>query len=382
MGNSIGRDRGSDMALGNRRGIALLAVLGALVLLSVIAAAFVTETRTETKLARNAALADAGVQRAVLALLDTRGEGDKDDDEDEEEDDEDEEDEEDEEDRAPGPAAVAGWRVDGTVYRWTFAGEEVLISVQDETGRIDLNRAQEELLRGLFESVGVEAEEAGALVDAIADFRDEDDLTRLSGAEDDDYRAAGLAWGAKDARFETVAELQQVLGMTRELYEQVAPLVTVYSKRPGIQPRVAPRGVLLALPGIIPSEVDAYVAARAASGRRLEGALPLAQPVQDDGAEENGDQDYENDNEESAFGEYDPETEALPKTAEEDRYYTFGRSRFTYSIRAEARTAAGAVFMREAVVRLTRKADQPFQVLAWKPWKHGGWAPPVPQETE
>ena len=60
---------------------------------------------------------------------------------------------------------------------------------------------------------------AAALVDAIVDFRDEDDLHCLQGAEDRDYADAGLPRGAKDAAFEAVEELQQVLGMTREIYD-------------------------------------------------------------------------------------------------------------------------------------------------------------------
>jgi general secretion pathway protein K len=344
-------------------------VLGALVLLSVIAAAFVTETRTETKLARNAvenakarALADAGVHRAILDLLDTPGG-----------EDEEEEDEEDEEDRAPGPAAVAGWRVDGTVYRWTFAGEEVLISVQDETGKIDLNRAQDELLRGLFESVGVEAERATALVDAIADFRDEDDLTRPSGAEDDDYRAAGLAWGAKDAPFETVAELQRVLGMTRELYEQVAPVLTVYARRPGFNPLFALRGVLLAVPGIDEQLVDGYLVLRAEAGAsRAEDPqlrvpdIPYRSVTRDERATDrtedlNGDED-----EVAVEGDEDAVRAALPGGLGIERYYTIGRSRRVYSVRAEARTGAGGVFVRQAIVRLDYDPQHPFEIHVWK----------------
>ena len=47
------------------------------------------------------------------------------------------------------------------------------------------------------------------------DWRDQDSLTQpAGGAEDDDYAAA--AWpGGKDAPFETVAELEQVMGMAR-----------------------------------------------------------------------------------------------------------------------------------------------------------------------
>ena len=46
---------------------------------------------------------------------------------------------------------------------------------------------------------------------AIVDWRDADPLTQPSGGgEDGDYAAANLPYGAKDAEFKSVAELQQV----------------------------------------------------------------------------------------------------------------------------------------------------------------------------
>ena len=64
--------------------------------------------------------------------------------------------------------------------------------------------------------------------------RRKDDLRQLNGAEDPEYDAAGLSYGAKDDRFAVVAELRQVLGMTRDLYDLAAPFLTVYSNRSGV----------------------------------------------------------------------------------------------------------------------------------------------------
>ena len=94
------------------------------------------------------------------------------------------------------------------------------IAIRDEGGKIDLNAAPNELLHGLFlsvacagrdgEGVGLDDRQADALVDAIRDFADEDELQRLNGAEDRDYEDAGLPWGAKDAPFRAVEELHRV----------------------------------------------------------------------------------------------------------------------------------------------------------------------------
>jgi general secretion pathway protein K len=189
-------------------GIALIAVLWTLTLLSIIAAALSFETHSSTRIARNMAenavaraAADAGIQRAVLELETSTG----------------------------APTDKGRFRTDGTVYGWPFANCTVHISVKDEAFKVDLNKAPEALLAALFASVGVDPGRAQSLADAIADFRDADNLTHPQGAEVAEYRDAGLAWGPKNAPFQTTDELQQVLGMTPEIYRRVAPDLSVYS---------------------------------------------------------------------------------------------------------------------------------------------------------
>ena len=82
---------------------------------------------------------------------------------------------------------------------------------------------------------------ADAIAGAIVDWRDGDDLTQpMGGAEDPQYAAAGLPYGAKDAPFDTVAELEQVLGMPRTLFERAAEHLTVFSGLPQPDQRFAP----------------------------------------------------------------------------------------------------------------------------------------------
>lgn len=122
------------------------------------------------------------------------------------------------------------WLPDGRAYRWRYADIEVVVRVVDEQGKIDLNQADAGLLTGLFRALAVESGDAARLAGAILDFRDPDPLTQPSGgAEDPDYASAGRHYGAKDAPFETVAELEQVLGMTPELYAMAAEHLTVHT---------------------------------------------------------------------------------------------------------------------------------------------------------
>ncbi|WP_417472333.1 general secretion pathway protein GspK [Luteimonas mephitis] len=140
------------------------------------------------------------------------------------------------------------WQPDGRPYDWAFGGAHVRIEVVDESGKVDLNAADVDLLGRLFTVVGVNQADAGAIAAAIADWRDSDDLTQpQGGAEDPAYASAGLPWGAKDAPFDTVAEVEQVLGMTPEIYAKVAPLLTVYSGQGRPDPQFAAAPVLQAM---------------------------------------------------------------------------------------------------------------------------------------
>ena len=105
------------------------------------------------------------------------------------------------------------WVPDGRLYHWQYEGIPVDVSVVDEQGKIDINAADQPLLSAFFRAIGVPADKAGAIAGAMIDWRDADPLTQpQGGAEDPEYAAAGLPYGAKDAPFETVAEIEQVLG--------------------------------------------------------------------------------------------------------------------------------------------------------------------------
>lgn len=140
------------------------------------------------------------------------------------------------------------WVPDGRTYRWYFAGANLEIAVVDETGKVDLNQAPTPLLASLMLALGLPRGQAERLAANILDWRDGDSLTQVGGgAEDRDYAAAGLPYGAKDAAFESVAEVEQVLGMSPEIFARLEPHVTLSSGRaqPDISYAQAP--VLLAM---------------------------------------------------------------------------------------------------------------------------------------
>ncbi|WP_242470780.1 general secretion pathway protein GspK [Thiocystis violacea] len=153
------------------------------------------------------------------------------------------------------------WRPSGSPRTWSFAGSDLSIVVYNESSRYNLNQVQPEVLANLLEVLGVETEEASALAAAIVDWRDEDDLALLDGAEDADYEQAGRAIGAKDAPYEAVEELRQVLGMTQDIYRRLAPEVTVDANS-GPEERFASPAVLATLRGVSLDEALEEIAER------------------------------------------------------------------------------------------------------------------------
>ncbi|HVQ34281.1 MAG TPA: type II secretion system minor pseudopilin GspK [Lysobacter sp.] len=151
--------------------------------------------------------------------------------------------------RVADPDPRRQWRPDGRPYRWQFGDVQLDVAMVDENGKIDLNQADATLLSSLFQQVGGLAQaDAARLASAVLDWRDPDLLTQPEGgAEDPDYEAAERHYGAKDAPFESVAELEQVLGMTPALYAKVAPDLTVFSGRTRPDPAFASAGVLRAM---------------------------------------------------------------------------------------------------------------------------------------
>lgn len=205
------------------RGAALLLVLWLIALLTALIGAFALTARMEALQgrilsggARAQELARAGVEYSLVRLADTE--------------------------------PTTRWLPDGRSYRWSYAGGEVELQIVDETGKVDLNQAGQPLLTALMQTQGVDREQAGRIASAIVDWRDADPLTQVGGgAEDPDYAAAGRPYGAKDAPFETVAEVEQVLGMTPELYARLEPYLTLYSGRGEPDPTYAQAPVLTAM---------------------------------------------------------------------------------------------------------------------------------------
>lgn len=218
-------------------GVAMIVVLWMIMVMMTLAASLLYATRTETSMvdyarrsAQARAVADAAAHYAVMQLF--------------------------------LPNKDRELKLGGTPLLWEYEGSKVEIRAVGENGLVDIGFASPPLIRLILKQAGLDESAIERMLDTLEDFRDVDDLKRINGAEDADYDSAGLPFGAKDAPFERIEELQQVLGMTPPLYQALTRLLTVNSGGKGINPMLAPRQTLLLLAEGDAAKVDAYMQQR------------------------------------------------------------------------------------------------------------------------
>lgn len=121
------------------------------------------------------------------------------------------------------------WRADGTVYRVVNPDGEIRIRILSESGKVDINTAGDAQLAALINWATDDGWLQQQLLNAILDWRDDDDETRTMGAEKRQYRQEGLAYEPSNRAFQSLEELQLVLGMNEAIFSAVEPFITVYS---------------------------------------------------------------------------------------------------------------------------------------------------------
>jgi general secretion pathway protein K len=285
------------------RGFALVLVIWGLGLIALIALTVITAGRyrilTAANLIENAkaeALAEAGVNLIRLELR----------------------------------AALSGGSL--STLRFTTNGEPLLctmpqgalaaLSIEDEGGKADLNTASPRLMSALLRGFGAGSEEADQIAAAITEFSRPAANAVLDDVTVRAYAADGRIYGPKKGPFETVLELDQVIGMRFDLLRAVLPYVTVHSRNPGVDPRVAAPALLAALAGLGPTSVAQLAGAKRDGARE---AMVRGIPLQ--------------------F--------LSPSTGQ------------SFLVRAEVRTLAGGTFAREAIVELAA-GEMPDGLREWR----------------
>ena len=175
-------------ASGKQHGLALVLVLWVLSLFIIMAGSFALSMRREASVAigiknssQGIAAAEAGIAVAEMMLL--------------------------------NPDQNRRWRSDGSVYQIDFVDTLVRVRLLAETGKIDINAAEPPLLQSLLAGAPIEPDQQAALLGAILDWRDPDDQVNINGAETEEYHAAGLKYVPRNQPFQSIEELQMVLGI-------------------------------------------------------------------------------------------------------------------------------------------------------------------------
>jgi len=249
------------------RGIALFLVLWVLTLLSVIVGEFCFAMRAEVNITRNFKeqttayyIALAGINRAIGELIrnevipqemkQSKGE--------------------EEAEGQGGEEEQDRWRINVDIPPVPYGQGQFEVKIGNERGKININKANAALLKIMVSGFDIEEQQRDIIVDSIMDWRDENNLHRLNGAEDDYYRSLPEPYECKDGYFDSIEELLMVRGITPEIfYGGLKDMVTVFQYG-GIRGRktriiyticinAASRKMLLALPSMTEALADEII---------------------------------------------------------------------------------------------------------------------------
>lgn len=123
--------------------------------------------------------------------------------------------------------------LDGTPVPATVDGVPVMLRVEDETGKVNLNLGDGRLLRLLLAGAGLETETAARMAGRILAWRDPQG-------------------DGRGGPFRSVGELRLVEGVGEALFRQLEPALTVWSDTDWIDPAFASAAVLAAIGAVPP----------------------------------------------------------------------------------------------------------------------------------
>jgi general secretion pathway protein K len=192
----------TERSPGRQHGFALIIVLWTLVLLALLGTHLLASGRSEARIALNLranaaaeAAADGAVYEAIFHLID---------------------------------ASDFHWNADGAPHRLAFGRTRIEVRITPLTGKINPNTASAAVLSALLRQVGDAPDHADTLAAAIVDWRMPGTHSRPFSTKLAAYRAAGLDHAPPGAPFESLDELDRVLGMTPALLQALRPHLSLY----------------------------------------------------------------------------------------------------------------------------------------------------------
>jgi len=169
------------------QGIALISVLWALMVLSILVMSVMTVAKVQSHYADNigrkskaVAIADAGIYLAVQRLS------------------------------APGAARRLPEKISSFTVQ--FVDKEINMTIIPETGKIDLNTSHEMLIGAVLAYNGMDENSANAIAEKLRILRD----------------------ASPEKPFKVISDIRQFEGIDRQIYQCIEPYLTVYSNRLGV----------------------------------------------------------------------------------------------------------------------------------------------------
>ena len=232
------------------------------------------------------------------------------------------------------PDTKQRWVADGSIYELERPNGWIRIRIFSESGKVDINASSETQLMAVVAAVTDDSWEQQRLVNAILDWRDEDDDTRTLGAERKQYQQARLPYEPSNNAFQSLEELQLVLGFNEAIYNTLQPWLTIYSGEAEVNvDQAAPE--LLA---VLAKDMERRQISDEALKNRLDSRNQQGQDQLD--------------------SQDDEETAADAAFVGENQTYTI-----IVEVKNEDEAAAGV----EVVVKYQENEDgSPFEILDWK----------------
>ena len=186
-----------------QRGFALLIVLWTLALLALMGTQILATARQDTQLARNLfdaaaleAAANGAVQQASFNLLDNSN---------------------------------RHWNADDVTRTIRIGRAVVGVRIEDESDKVNPNYASADLLRALLVQAGANPVTAAAVAASIVEWRVAGGVPGRPDATTARYIAAGREYAPSGAPFNSLDELDAVLGMTPDLLARLRPHLTLFT---------------------------------------------------------------------------------------------------------------------------------------------------------
>ena len=177
-----------------RGGFALLVVILVMLIASFLASQLIMQVRTDLQITANnqqrvigRMLAEGGVNLALFRLIDKPGI--------------------DFEEKIGGSVFLRG-----RTYETVLSTGKMEYYAVSESGKIDLNKTNIVFLKKFLEYHGLEEEEVNVVVDSLLDWRDNDDLHRIDGAEKNYYEELEKPYIPRNGKIEDPAEFFLIRG--------------------------------------------------------------------------------------------------------------------------------------------------------------------------